>query len=90
MAHKALLDLRCCELDDRHLCIARFGMRHDHGHSMDADFYIGDRKLDWNNPDDLPIFQQIVSQGKAGALHLGIFARPEEGECDTDKSGKGG
>lgn len=43
-------------------------IRHDHGNSMDADFYIGDRKLDWNNPDDLPIFQQIVSRGKAAGI----------------------
>lgn len=42
--------------------------RHDHGNSMDADFYIGDRKLDWNNPDDLPIFQEIVSKGKAAGI----------------------
>lgn len=48
---------------------ARTGsVRHDHGHSMDADFYIGDRKLDWNNPEDLPIFQKIVSQGKAAGI----------------------
>ncbi|WP_313199916.1 hypothetical protein [Rhizobium sp.] len=48
---------------------ARTGsVRHDHGHSMDADFYMGDRKLDWNNPDDLPIFQKIVSQGKAAGI----------------------
>ncbi|MBD8663137.1 hypothetical protein IFT59_07705 [Rhizobium sp. CFBP 8752] len=63
--------------------------RHDHGHSMDADFYMGDRKLDWNNPDDLPIFKDIVSRGKAagitgiggaddymgaGRLHMGMGA----------------
>lgn len=63
--------------------------RHDHGHSMDADFYIGDRKLDWNNPDDLPIFREIVARGKAagitgiggaddymgaGRLHMGMGA----------------
>jgi hypothetical protein len=42
--------------------------RHDHGNSMDADFYVGDRKLDWNNPDDLPIFSEIVSRGKAAGI----------------------
>lgn len=42
--------------------------RHDHGNSMDADFYIGDRKLDWNNPADLPVFSEIVSRGKAAGI----------------------
>lgn len=42
--------------------------RHNHGNSADADFYIGDRKLDWNNSEDVPIFQQIVSQAKANGV----------------------
>ena len=42
--------------------------RHNDGNSADADFYVGDRKLDWNNPEDLPIFQQIVTQAKASGV----------------------
>lgn len=42
--------------------------RHNHGNAADTDFYIGDRKLDWNNPQDLPIFQQIVTQAKANGV----------------------
>lgn len=42
--------------------------RHNHGNAADADFYIGDRKLDWNNPADLPIFQQIVTQARANGV----------------------
>lgn len=64
--------------------------RHNHGNAADADFYIGDRKLDWNNPQDLPIFQQIVTQARvngvtgigagddymgAGRMHVG-FGNP--------------
>jgi len=64
--------------------------RHNHGQSADVDFYIGDRKLDWNNPDDLPIFQEIVTRARdsgitgigagddymgAGRMHLG-FGNP--------------
>lgn len=39
--------------------------RHDHGQSADADFYMGGRKLDWNNPSDLPILQEIVRTAKS-------------------------
>ena len=35
--------------------------RHDHGNAADVDFYKDGRKLDWNNPKDLPLLQQIVS-----------------------------
>lgn len=42
--------------------------RHNHGNAADADFYIGDHKLDWNNPQDLPIFQQIVTQARANGV----------------------
>lgn len=42
--------------------------RHDHGNAADADFYMGDRKLDWNNPDDVPIFKEIVARGKANGV----------------------
>ncbi|MBW6421604.1 hypothetical protein KX729_09145 [Rhizobium sp. XQZ8] len=48
---------------------ARVGsVRHDHGGAADAFFYKDGRKLDWSNKDDLPIFQQIVSQGKANGI----------------------
>lgn len=39
--------------------------RHDHGNAADADFYMGGRKLDWNNPDDLPVLTQIIQTAKA-------------------------
>lgn len=42
--------------------------RHDHGGAADTDFYMGDRKLDWNNPDDLPIFETIVSRARANGV----------------------
>ena len=39
--------------------------RHNHGNSADVDFYKDGRKLDWNNPDDLPMLQRIVSTAKS-------------------------
>ncbi|PSH64652.1 hypothetical protein [Phyllobacterium sophorae] len=42
--------------------------RHDHGNAADAFFYKGDRKLDWNNPEDRPIFEEIVRQGKRAGI----------------------
>jgi hypothetical protein len=39
--------------------------RHDHGQAADVDFYMGGRKLDWNNPDDLPILAEIVKTAKS-------------------------
>lgn len=39
--------------------------RHDHGKAADVDFYMGGRKLDWNNPNDLPILTQIVQTAKS-------------------------
>jgi hypothetical protein len=39
--------------------------RHDHGGAADADFYMGGRKLDWNNPSDLPILVDIVQKAKS-------------------------
>ena len=39
--------------------------RHDHGQAADADFYMGGRKLDWNNPADMPILVQIVQTAKS-------------------------
>jgi len=55
--------------------------RHNHGNAADADFYIGDRKLDWNNPQDLPIFQEIVTRARANGI-TGIGA-------DNDYMGAG-
>lgn len=42
--------------------------RHNHGMSADVDFYKNGRKLDWNNPADLPILVQIVQQAKANGI----------------------
>jgi hypothetical protein len=42
--------------------------RHDHGKAADVDFYKGDRKLDWNNPQDLPLLQEIVRNAKANGV----------------------
>ena len=39
--------------------------RHDHGMAADVDFYKDGRKLDWNNPDDLPVLVQIVQTAKS-------------------------
>lgn len=39
--------------------------RHDHGKAADVDFYIGGRKLDWNNADDLPVLTKIVQTAKS-------------------------
>lgn len=46
--------------------------RHDHGMAADADFYMGGRKLDWNNPNDLPILVDLVKRAKsAGVTGIG-------------------
>lgn len=42
--------------------------RHDHGDSVDADFYQGDRKLSFKNPKDIPILQEMVQRLKANGL----------------------
>lgn len=42
--------------------------RHDHGNAADVMFYKDGRLLDWSNPDDLPIFEEIVRQGRAAGL----------------------
>lgn len=56
---------------------ARVGStRHDHGHSADAFFYKDGKKLDWANEQDRPIFEQIVSQGKANGV-TGFGAGPK-------------
>lgn len=42
--------------------------RHDHGNSVDADFYQGDRKLSFKNPKDIPVLQEMVQRLKANGL----------------------
>ena len=49
--------------------------RHDHGKAADVFFYKDGRKLDWSNPDDVPIFQEIVRRGRAAGL-TGFGAGP--------------
>ncbi len=49
--------------------------RHDGGGAGDMLFYKDGRQLDWNNPADVPIFQQIVERGKANGL-TGFGAGP--------------
>lgn len=48
---------------------ARVGsVRHDHGGAGDVFFTRNGERLDWRNPDDVPIFQEIVRRGKANGL----------------------
>lgn len=48
---------------------ARVGStRHDHGHAADVFFYKDGRKLDWNNPNDVPFFQEIVRRARANGV----------------------
>ncbi|OOO34602.1 hypothetical protein [Agrobacterium sp. YIC 4121] len=49
--------------------------RHDHGGAADVFFYKDGKKLDWANDQDRPIFQQIVSEGKANGI-TGFGAGP--------------
>ena len=64
--------------------------RHDHGNAADVFFYKDGRKLSWSNPQDVPVFQEIVQKAKAngitgigagrgymrdGSMHIG-FGRP--------------
>ena len=42
--------------------------RHDHGNAADVFFYKDGRRLDWRNPNDIPLFQEIVRRGKAAGL----------------------
>ena len=34
--------------------------RHNHGNAADVDFYMGDRRLNWNNAEDRKIFEEIT------------------------------
>lgn len=65
--------------------------RHDHGMSVDADFYFDDgTKLDWNNPAHMPIIETLITRAVenditgigagddymgAGRFHMG-FGQP--------------
>ena len=42
--------------------------RHNHGNAADAFFYKDGQKLDWNNPEHQPIFQEIVKRGKQSGI----------------------
>lgn len=49
--------------------------RHDHGNAADVFFYKDGRKLDWADPNDRPIFEEIVRRGKSNGL-TGFGAGP--------------
>lgn len=49
--------------------------RHDHGNAADVIFSKDGRKLDWSNPADLPIYQEIVSRARANGV-TGFGAGP--------------
>lgn len=49
--------------------------RHDHGNAADAFFYQGDRRLDWANPADLPLFEAVVQRARANGV-TGFGAGP--------------
>lgn len=64
--------------------------RHDHGGAADVFFRRGNERLDWANPEHVPVFQDIVRQARAngvtgfgagdgymqpGSMHLG-FGNP--------------
>lgn len=42
--------------------------RHNNGNSADVFFYRNGRKLDWANPDDVPVFSEIVQRAKANGV----------------------
>lgn len=44
------------------------GQRHDHGNSVDMDFYKDGRKLSFKNKEDIPIYQEIVQRLKANGV----------------------
>ncbi len=73
--------------------------RHDHGNAADVFFYKDGKKLDWANPADRPIFEEIVRRGRAagvtgfgagdgymqpGSMHIGFG-----GEAVWGAGGKG-
>ena len=42
--------------------------RHDHGNAADVMFSHNGRQLNWANPADRPIFEEIVSRGRAAGI----------------------
>lgn len=42
--------------------------RHDHGGAGDVFFYKDGRRLDWSNPNDVPIYQDIVKRARANGV----------------------
>ena len=61
--------------------------RHDHGNAADVFFIKDGKQLDWRNPADIPVLQQIVSRAKSngvtgfgagdgymqpGSMHIGL------------------
>lgn len=42
--------------------------RHDHGNAADVFFYRNGRRLSWENPDDVPVLQEIVRRGKQSGV----------------------
>lgn len=55
---------------------ARVGStRHDHGKSADVFFRKGGQRLDWSNPEHVPIFQDVVRRAKAAGV-TGFGAGP--------------
>ena len=42
--------------------------RHDHGHAADVFFYKDGRRLSWQNPQDIPLLQEIVRRGRSSGL----------------------
>lgn len=49
--------------------------RHDHGNAADVFFYKDGKRLDWSNPEHLPVFEEIVARGRANGL-TGFGAGP--------------
>lgn len=55
---------------------ARVGStRHDHGGAADVFFYRGGERLDWSNPQHVPVFQEVVRRAKAAGV-TGFGAGP--------------
>lgn len=42
--------------------------RHDHGGAGDVFFYKDGKQLDWANPEDRPIFEQVVQRARANGV----------------------
>jgi hypothetical protein len=50
-------------------------VRHDHGNAADVFFTRNGERLNWANPDHVPVFQEIVRRGRAAGL-TGFGAGP--------------